>query len=93
MSYRPPLHTLPAPELLERLTGEYMLSQLIEAATESLAAENNARFAAMDAAHDNLTRKLQNLRVDASRARQEEVTTELLDLVTGEEALAQESPG
>lgn len=89
----PPLHTLPAPELLERLTGEYMLSQLIEAATESLAAENNARFAAMDAAHDNLTRKLQNLRVDASRARQEEVTTELLDLVTGEEALAQESPG
>ncbi len=83
-----PLHTLPAPELLERLTGEYMLSQLMEAATESLAAENGARFVAMDAAHDNVTRKLEKLRLDASRARQEEVTTELLDLVTGEEAAA-----
>lgn len=41
----------------------------------------------MDAAHDNVVRKLENLRLDASRARQEEVTTELLDLVTGEEAL------
>lgn len=87
----PPLHTLPAPELLERLTGEYMLSQLIEAATESLAAENSARFAAMDAAHDNVTRRLENLRLDGSRARQEEVTTELLDLVSGEEALVKES--
>ena len=82
------LHTLPAPELLERLTGEYMLSQLMEAATESLAAENGARFAAMDAAHENVTRKLDKLRLDASRARQEEVTTELLDLMTGEEALS-----
>ena len=45
-SHLPPLHTLPAPELLERLTSEYMLSQLIEAATESLAAENSARFTA-----------------------------------------------
>lgn len=81
------LHTLPAHELLERLTGEYMLSQLMEAAAESLAAENSARFAAMDAAHDNVTRKLEKLRLDASRARQEEVTIELLDLVTGEEAV------
>ncbi|HEV7135072.1 MAG TPA: F0F1 ATP synthase subunit gamma [Steroidobacteraceae bacterium] len=82
-----PLHTLPAQELLEKLTGEYMLSQLMEAAAESLAAENSARFAAMDAAHENVARKLEKLRLDASRARQEEVTTELLDLVTGEEAL------
>ncbi|HEY7889225.1 MAG TPA: F0F1 ATP synthase subunit gamma [Steroidobacteraceae bacterium] len=82
-----PLHDLPAAELLERLTAEYILSQLTEAATESLAAENAARFAAMEAAHDNVGKKVQALRLDASRARQEEVTTELLDLVIGQQAV------
>ena len=82
-----PLHDLPATELLERLTAEYILAQLTEAATESLAAENAARFAAMEAAHDNVGKKLQALRLDASRARQEEVTTELLDLVIGQQAV------
>ena len=82
-----PLHDLPAAELLERLTAEYILSQLTEAATESLAAENAARFAAMEAAHDNVGKRLQGLRLDASRSRQEEVTTELLDLVIGQQAV------
>jgi F-type H+-transporting ATPase subunit gamma len=82
-----PLHDLPAAGLLEMLTAEYILSQLTEAATESLAAENAARFAAMEAAHDNVGKKLQALRLDASRARQEEVTTELLDLVIGQQAV------
>jgi F-type H+-transporting ATPase subunit gamma len=82
-----PLHDLPPPELLEGLTAEYMLAQLTEAATEALAAENAARFAAMESARDNVGRKLETLRLDVSRARQEEVTTELLDLVTGEQAL------
>lgn len=78
------LHDLSAPELLEKLTGEYILAQLTEAATEALAAENAARFAAMESARDNVARKLQMFRLDASRARQEEVTTELLDLLAGE---------
>jgi F-type H+-transporting ATPase subunit gamma len=82
-----PLHDLPVPELLEGLTAEYMLAKLTEAATEALAAENAARFAAMESARDNVGRKLETLRLDVSRARQEEVTTELLDLVTGEQAL------
>jgi F-type H+-transporting ATPase subunit gamma len=83
-----PLHDLPAAELLERLTAAYLVAQLTEAATESFAAENSARFAAMESAHDNVGRKLETLRLDASRARQEEVTTELLDLVIGSQASA-----
>ena len=82
-----PLHDLPIAELLEKLTAEYMLAQLTEAATEALAAENAARFAAMESARDNVARKLRALRLDASGARQEEVTTELLDIITGERAL------
>jgi F-type H+-transporting ATPase subunit gamma len=81
-----PLHDLPLQELLEKLTAEYMLAQLTEAATEALTAENAARFAAMDSARANVGRKLETLRRDASRARQEEITTELLDLITGEQA-------
>lgn len=83
-----PLHDLPVPHLLEKLTGEYIVAQLTEAATEALAAENAARFAAMESARDNVARKLDTLRLDASRARQEEVTTELLDLLTGERAVS-----
>ena len=83
-----PLHDLPAAALLEQLTAEYILALLTEAATEALAAENAARFAAMESARDNVGRKLEALRLDVSCARQEEVTTELLDLIAGEQALS-----
>jgi len=81
-----PLHNLPGAQLIERLTAEYLLAQLTEAATESLAAENGARFAAMESGHDHISRRLGALHLEASRARQEEITTELLDLVIGVEA-------
>jgi ATP synthase len=57
-----------------------------EAVVESLAAENAARFAAMGSAYDNVSKRLEELRQDARLARQDEITTELLDLVTGAEA-------
>ncbi len=82
----PPLHNIPAERLLERLVADYVFALLAEAAIESLASENAARFAAMQAAHDNISDRLQGLRREASQARQEEITTELLDLVTGAEA-------
>jgi F-type H+-transporting ATPase subunit gamma len=83
----PPMHNLPAGLLLEQLTGEYILAQLMEAATESLASENAARFATMQAAQDHATQRLGKLRQLASEARQEEITSDLLDLMTGELAV------
>jgi F-type H+-transporting ATPase subunit gamma len=88
---QPPLHNLPADELLEKLIADYVFALLTEAAVESLASENAARFAAMQSAHDNMSKKLEQLRQDARQARQTEITTELLDLVAGAEA--QESRG
>jgi F-type H+-transporting ATPase subunit gamma len=41
----------------------------------------------MASAHDNVSKKLENLRRDAQQARQADVTNELLELVTGAEAL------
>ena len=83
----PPLHNLPPAALLEQLVAEYVSALLIEAAIESFASENAARFSAMEAAHDNVSKKLNRLRGDARQTRQDEITTELIDLVTGAEAL------
>lgn len=85
---QPPIHNLEPQALLERLMSEYVFALLTEAAVESIASENAARFAAMESAHDNVAKKLEQLREGARQARQSEVTTELLDLVTGAEALA-----
>lgn len=83
----PPLHNLPLTVLLEKLIAEYVFALLTEAATESLASENAARFNAMQSAQENVSKKLDQLRQEGYLARQEEITTELLDLVTGAEAL------
>ena len=83
----PPLHNLAPAVLLEKLIGEYVFALLTEAATESLASENAARFSAMEAAHDNVSKKLALLRRQGRQARQDEITTELLDVVTGAGAL------
>ena len=83
----PPLHNLAPDVLLEKLVADYVFALLTEAAVESLAAENAARFAAMGSAHDNVSKKLEELHQDARQARQSEITTELLDLVTGAEAM------
>jgi len=83
---QPPLHNLLPDELLEALIADYVFALLTEAAVESLASENTARFAAMQSAYDNVSKKLEQLRQDARQSRQTEITTELLDLVAGAEA-------
>lgn len=83
----PPLCNLAPRVLLEKLVADYLFALLTEAAVELLASENAARFAAMGSAHDNVSKKLEELRQEARQARQSEITAELLDLVTGTEAL------
>jgi F-type H+-transporting ATPase subunit gamma len=78
-----PLHNLAPSALFETLVAEYVFALLTEATVESLASENAARFAAMESAHENVSRKLEELRQTARQARQGEITTELLDLITG----------
>ena len=82
-----PLHNLEPGPLIEILMAEYVFALLTEAAVESIASENAARFAAMDSSHDNATKKLSELRQTARQARQTEITSELLDLITGAEAI------
>ncbi len=82
-----PVHNLPPRSLLEKLMAEYVFALFTEAAVESIASENAARFAAMESAHANVSEKLAGLKENARQARQTEITAELLDLITGTEAM------
>ena len=84
---QPPMRHLAPRTLLERLIAEYVFALLTEAAVESISSENAARFAAMESARDNVSRKLEELRRGVQQARQAEITAELLDLITGAAAL------
>ncbi len=67
-------------------------AQLTHAAMESFASENVARLTAMKLAHDNIEDKLALMTRLEREGRQEEITTELLDIVTGAEAMARPTP-
>ena len=58
---------------------ECFFAELTRAAMEALAGENTA--------HDNIDRKIEELKRQEDQLRQEEITTELIDVVTGSEAL------
>jgi F-type H+-transporting ATPase subunit gamma len=83
----PPLTTLPPAALLERLAAEYVYAQLCEAAMHAFAAENEARMTAMAAAKTNTETKLRALSQRENQLRQEEITTEIVELAAGAEAL------
>jgi F-type H+-transporting ATPase subunit gamma len=55
---------------------------------ESAASENAARQRAMAAATDNAEELIKVLTRQANRARQDEITTEIMEIVGGAEALA-----
>ncbi len=83
-----PLTTLPPQILLERLAGEYLFAQLCEAAMHAFAAENEARMLAMASARTNIEIKLASLTQREHELRQEEITTEIMELAAGAEASA-----
>lgn len=84
----PPLIDLEPNALMARLVDEFVFAELMHAAMESFASENIARLMAMEAAHKNIEDRLEESRRKAWQRRQEEITMELLDIVTGAEAMA-----
>lgn len=92
-SVTPPLHHIAPEPLLRELGGEYLFAEITRAVMESLASENGARLALMERAGHNIDEKLDDLRRDQNRLRQEAITAELLDVVTGSEAILSGSEG
>ena len=88
VSLVPPLSHLAPARLVERIAQEYVLAGLSRVVMESFASENGARLAAMQASRRNIDERLDSLAGSARTVRQEEITSELLDIVTGSEAVA-----
>lgn len=83
-----PLYQLPPAELMQSLAGEYLFAKIAHGLMESLASENGARLVTMDAASRNIARKLELLHRDERAARQEKTTTDMIEVVTGAQAVA-----
>jgi F-type H+-transporting ATPase subunit gamma len=83
----PPLHQLKPRELLSELASEYMLAEINRALIEALAEENQIRLGVLTAANQNISDKLKELHRKERTLRQETITTELLDVVVGAEAV------
>jgi F-type H+-transporting ATPase subunit gamma len=77
----------PAPELLARLLPRYVDAQVYHILLEATASEQAARMRSMAAATENAEDLLGTLTMRANRLRQQEITSELLDIVSGAEAL------
>ncbi|WP_417390448.1 F0F1 ATP synthase subunit gamma [Gimesia sp.] len=82
-----PLYTMNRETLLSRLIQQYLFVSLFRACAESLAGENASRIASMQAAERNIKERLLNLQAEFNQRRQTAITEELLDVVTGFEAL------
>ena len=78
----------PEPEqILERLLPVYVETELYRALLESAASEQGARMTAMRNASKNAGEMIDRLSLEMNRARQAEITQEILEVVAGADAL------
>ena len=75
-------------EIIQSLIPQSLKIQLYKAILESNASEHGARMTAMDKATDNAGELLKSLKLMYNRTRQAAITTEILEIVGGAEALA-----
>jgi F-type H+-transporting ATPase subunit gamma len=74
-------------EIMERLLPVYVETQIYRALLESTASEQGARMTAMRNASKNAGDLIDSLTLSMNRARQAEITQEILEVVAGAEAL------
>ena len=74
-------------QLLERLIPQYCEAAIYGALLEASASEHTARQRAMSAATENAEELIKTLRRVMNRARQDSITTEIMEIVGGAEAL------
>ena len=68
-------------------SDKYVLIMIYRCILDSLASEHAARMVAMQNATDNAKELVDDLTLDLNKARQEAITSELLDLVGGMSAI------
>ena len=85
-----PAHTMDWNALFSALIRHYLSVSLYRAFAESLASENASRLAAMQNAERNIDERLIELQGRFNQQRQSSITEELLDIVSGFEALKED---
>ncbi|HUP68418.1 MAG TPA: F0F1 ATP synthase subunit gamma [Acidimicrobiales bacterium] len=80
-------------EILERLLPRYVEARLFAAMLDAAASEHAARQRAMKSATDNAEELITKLSRIMNRARQETITTEIMEIAGGAEALRQGGSG
>lgn len=75
-------------EIVEQIIPSSLKVQLYKGILDSNAAEHGARMTAMHQATENAGDMLRDLRISYNKARQASITTEILEIVAGSEALS-----
>ncbi|MEK6233490.1 MAG: F0F1 ATP synthase subunit gamma [Planctomycetales bacterium] len=86
-----PAFTMDGSKLFSHLTRQYLFVSLYRAIAESMASENASRLASMRGAERNIKDRVVDLSRRFHQRRQMAITEELLDIVSGFEALGGES--
>ena len=81
------IYEQPPEEILKALLPRYVEIEVFRALLESQAAEYAARMTAMDAATNNADDLIETLRLKLNRARQAGITKEIIEVVSGAQAL------
>jgi F-type H+-transporting ATPase subunit gamma len=74
-------------EILQRLIPDYVEISVFRALLESTASEHGARMTAMRSASENAAEVIDDLTLEMNRARQAEITQEIMEVVAGAESL------
>lgn len=82
-----PTFTMDWGQLFAALIRQYMFVALYRASAESLASEDAARMASMQNAERNIEERIEELHRRYHSQRQNQITAELLDIVSGYEAV------
>jgi len=85
-----PTFTMEPARLLSALVRQFLFVTLYRTLAESMAAENVGRLAAMQVAEKNIAERLDQLSAAYHQRRQGVITEELMDVMSGFEALIQE---
>lgn len=83
-----PMLGLPEKQLYEHLFHQHLFASIYSAFAQSLASENAARLAAMQVAEQNIHELEEDLQGRFRETRQSTITAELLEIVSGFDALA-----
>ena len=82
-----PQFSLPSDQMMAALIRSYVFAGIFRAAAEAMVTENAARLARMQQAERSVDEQLEGLTAEMRSVRQDEITTELLDVIIGFEAL------